>query len=164
MRSKREIKTLILYYSYGGNTKRIAEMIQREIGGDIARMDTVVPYDGDYDEVVNQGQREIAEGYCPELKPLHIGWRDYDTIILGSPVWWYTFAPAMRSFLERADLTGKIVYPFATNGGWLGHALKDFEEACKGAIVKPGLDVQFDESMLRTSEKDIQAWINTICR
>ena len=77
------MKTLILYYSYGGNTKRIAEMIQREIGGDIARMDTVVPYDGDYDEVVNQGQREIAEGYCPELKPLHIGWRDYDTIILG---------------------------------------------------------------------------------
>lgn len=77
------MNTLILYYSYGGNTKRIAEMIQREIGGDIARMDTVVPYDGDYDEVVNQGQREIAEGYCPELKPLHIGWRDYDTIILG---------------------------------------------------------------------------------
>lgn len=37
------MKTLILYYSYGGNTKRIAEMIQREIGGDIARMDTVVP-------------------------------------------------------------------------------------------------------------------------
>ena len=158
------MKTLILYYSYGGNTRRIAEMIQREIGGDIARMDTVVPYDGDYDEVVNQGQREIAEGYCPELKPLHIGWRDYDTIILGSPVWWYTFAPAMRSFLEQADLTGKIVYPFVTNGGWPGHALKDFEEACKGAIVKPGLDVQFDESMLRTSEKDIQAWINAICR
>lgn len=158
------MKTLILYYSYGGNTKRIAEMIQREIGGNIARMDTVVPYDGDYDEVVNQGQREIAEGYCPELKPLHIDWRDYDTIILGSPVWWYTFAPAMRSFLEQADLTGKIVYPFATNGGWLGHTLKDFEEACKGAIVKPGLDVQFDESMLRTSEKDIQAWINTIRR
>ena len=140
MRGKREMKTLILYYSYGGNTKRIAEMIQREIGGDIARMDTVVPYDGDYDEVVNQGQRETAEGYCPELKPLHIGWRDYDTIILGSPVWWYT------------------------NGVWLGHALEDFEEACKGAIVKPGLDVQFDESMLRTSEKDIQAWINTIRR
>lgn len=38
------MKILILYYSYGGNTKRIAEMIQREIGGNIARMDTVVPY------------------------------------------------------------------------------------------------------------------------
>ena len=42
------MKTLILYYSYGGNTKRIAEMIHKEIGGDIVRMDTVVPYDGDY--------------------------------------------------------------------------------------------------------------------
>ena len=33
MRKKYEMKTLILYYSYGGNTKRIAEMIQKEIGG-----------------------------------------------------------------------------------------------------------------------------------
>ena len=157
MRKKHEMKTLILYYSYGGNTKRIAEMIQKEIGGDI-----VVPYDGDYDTVVNQGQRENAKGYCPELKPLHIDWKAYSTIILGSPVWWYTFAPAMHSFLKQTDLTGKIVYPFATNGGWLGHTLKDFDKACKGAIVKPGLDVRFDESTLRTPEKEIQAWIQTI--
>lgn len=156
------MKTLILYYSYGGNTKRIAEMIQKEIGGDIVRLDTVVPYDGDYDTVVNQGQRENAKGYCPELKPLHIDWKAYNTIILGSPVWWYTFAPAMHSFLNQTDLTGKIVYPFATNGGWLGHTLKDFEKACKGAIVKPGLSVRFDESTLRTPEKEIRTWIKAI--
>ena len=119
-------------------------------------------YDGDYDTVVNQGQRENAKGYCPELKPLHIDWKAYNTIILGSPVWWYTFAPAMHSFLKQTDLTGKIVYPFATNGGWLGHTLKDFEKACKGAIVKPGLGVQFDESTLRTPEKEIQTWIKTM--
>ena len=162
MRMKHEMKTLILYYSYGGNTKRIAEMIQKEIGGDIVRMDTVVPYDGDYDTVVNQGQRENAKGYCPELKPLHIDWKAYNTIILGSLVWWYTFAPAMHSFLKQTDLTGKIVYPFATNGGWLGHTLKDFEKACKGAIVKPGLGVRFDESTLRTPEKEIRTWIKAI--
>lgn len=156
------MKTLILYYSYGGNTKRIAEMIQKKIGGDIVRLDTVVPYDGDYDTVVNQGQRENAKGYCPELKPLHIDLKAYNTIILGSPVWWYTFAPAMHSFLKQTDLTGKIVYPFATNAGWLGHTLKDFEKVCKGAIVKPGLSVRFDESTLRTPEKEIRTWIKTI--
>ena len=64
-----------------------------------------------------RGRRENAKGYCPELKPLHIDWKAYNTIILGSPVWWYTFAPAMHSFLKQTDLTGKIVYPFATNGG-----------------------------------------------
>ncbi len=156
------MKTLILYYSYSGNTKRIAETIHKEIGGDIARIDTVVPYDGDYNKVVEQGQRETAEGFCPELKPLHIDLTAYDTVVLGSPVWWYTFAPAMHSFLKMADLTGKTVYPFATNGGWLGHTLKDFEKACKGATVKLGLGVRFDESTLRTPEKEIQTWIKTI--
>ncbi len=156
------MKTLILYYSYGGNTKRIAEMIQGEIGGDIARIDTVVPYDGDYNTVVDQGQREVAEGYCPELKPLRIDLAAYDTVVLGSPVWWYTFAPAMHSFLQQADLTGKTVYPFATNGGWLGHTLEDFDQACKGAVVKPGLNVRFDGSILRTPESEIQRWAKGI--
>ena len=59
MRKKHEMKTLILYYSYGGNTKHIAEMIQKEIGGDIVRMDTVVPYDDDY-SIIPPEQKENA--------------------------------------------------------------------------------------------------------
>ena len=156
------MKALIVYYSYGGNTKRIAEMIQRETGADILRIDTAVPYDGDYNKVVDQGQREVDSGYCPELKPLNSGLSGYDTVILGSPVWWYTFAPAMRSFLKQADLSGKTVYPFATNGGWLGHTMKDFEKSCKGADVKPGLNVKFSDSALRTSEAEILSWIKGI--
>ena len=156
------MKTLILYYSYLGNTKRIAEMIRKELGGDIARIDTVVPYTGDYDKVVDQGQRETETGYCPELKPLNVDLKDYDTVILGSPVWWYTFAPAMHSFLTQADLSGKTVYPFATNGGWLGHTLKDFEKSCAGAEVKPGLSVRFDDTTLRTPEAEISRWIKSI--
>ena len=148
------MKTLILYYSYGGNTRRVAQMIQKEVGGDLAEIQTVQPYTGDYNAVVDQGQREIDSGFCPELKPLTVDLKDYDTVVLGSPVWWYTFAPAMHSFLKEADLAGKRVYPFATNGGWLGHTLKDFAKACKGAEVKPGLDVRFDGARLRTPEQE----------
>lgn len=93
----------------------------------------------------------VASKVAAELK-------DYDTVVLGSPVWWYTFAPAVHSFLKEADLVGKRVYPFATNGGWLGHTLKDFAKACKGAEVKPGLDVRFDGARLRTPEQDILRW------
>ena len=50
------MKKVIVYYSYRGNTKSIAEMIQKSTGADIARVETVVPYDGDYNSVVNQGQ------------------------------------------------------------------------------------------------------------
>ena len=70
----------------------------------------------------------------------------------------------MHSFLNQADLNGKTAYPFATNGGWLGYMLKDFEKTCKGAIVKPGRSVRFDEFTLRTPEKEIQTWIKTIHR
>ena len=106
------MKSLILYYSYRGNTQRIAERIHSAIGGDIARIDTVVPYTGSYDDV-------------PELKAMDIDLDRYDTIVLGTPVWWYTCAPATRAFLTAHDLGGKTVYPFATNGGWLGRTLKD---------------------------------------
>ena len=116
------MKPLILYYSYHGNTQRIAERIHAAIGGDIARIDTVAPYTGDYDDVVAQGEREVKRGYLPPLKPMDIDLDRYDTIVLGTPVWWYTCSPAMRAFLTAHDLSGKTVYPFATNGGWLGRS------------------------------------------
>lgn len=156
------MKPLILYYSYGGNTKGIAEKIQQEIGGELVRIDTAVPYTGSYNQVVDQGQREVDSGYCPELKPVNVDLDAYDTVVLGTPVWWYTFAPAMHTFLKQADLAGKTVYPFATNGGWLGHTMKDFGKLCKGAAVKPGLDVRFDGAKQRTSDAEIQRWIKSI--
>lgn len=156
------MKTLILYYSYGGNTKGITEKMQQEIGGDLVRIDTAETYTGSYNQVVDQGQREVEAGYCPALKPLTVNLEDYDTVVLGSPVWWYTFAPAMHTFLKKADLAGKTVYPFATNGGWLGHTMKDIKTACKGATVKPGLDIRFDGNHQCTSDAEIQRWLKTI--
>lgn len=157
------MKAIVIYYSYLGNTKGIAEKIQKETGADIARIETVVPYEGDYNKVVDQGQDEVNRGYCPEIKPLDVNLADYDTVILGTPVWWYTFAPAMHTFLKSQDWNGKTVYPFATNGGWIGHTFKDFSEACKGADVKEGMNIKFDEATLRTSMKDIEKWIGKIC-
>ena len=156
------MKSLILYYSYRGNTQRIAERIHSAIGGDIARIDTVVPYTGSYDDVVAQGEREVKQGFLPELKAMDIDLSRYDTIVLGTPVWWYTCAPATRAFLTAHDLSGKTVYPFATNGGWLGRTLKDVAALCLGADVKPGLDVHFDDTTLRTPDKTIDRWIAAI--
>ena len=156
------MKPLIVYYSYGGNTNRIAEMIQKKTDGDLLRIETVVPYTGSYNSVVNQGQEEVNRGYCPEIKPVNVDWSQYDTIILGSPVWWYTFAPAMHTFLKGQDWSGKTIYPFATNGGWIGHTFKDFKNACKKADVKDGMNIRFDESTLRTSTKEIENWIDSI--
>lgn len=155
-------KRIVIYYSYGGNTRRITEIIRQTLETDVAEIKTVKPYRGSYDDVVEQGKREVDSGFMPEMKPLDIDLSQYDVVILGSPVWWYTFAPAMKSFLNGADLSGKTVYPFATNGGWIGHTFKDFKNMCKNAKVQDGLNVLFHEDNLQTSESTIQKWINSI--
>lgn len=95
---------LIVYYSVSnGNTKRIAEQIQKATGADMARIETVTPYTGSYNEIVEQGQQEVNRGYCPEIKPLGLNPADYDVIVVGTPTWWYTMAPAVLSFLKSCD-------------------------------------------------------------
>lgn len=156
------MKAIVIYYSYGGNTRRIAGEIGQTLGAELAEIQTIQPYTGSYDDVVDQGQREVSSGFLPELRPVAVDLSRYDTVILGSPVWWYTFAPAMRSFLHSADLSGKTVYPFATNGGWLGHTMQDFARACPGAKVRPGLNVRFNGDRLLTAKADIRKWAEAI--
>lgn len=68
----------------------------------------------------------------------------------------------MHTFLKENDLSGKTVYPFATNGGWIGRTFKDFANACGTADVKQGMNIRFDESVLRTPKSEIQKWIDSI--
>ena len=49
------MKAIVIYYSWGGNTKSIAEKIARELNCGTARIDTVVPYEGDYNSIVDRG-------------------------------------------------------------------------------------------------------------
>jgi len=156
------MKCIIIFYSYGGNTKRAAEFIANELKADIVEITTVKPYTGSYDSVVDQGKREVDRGYMPQIKPVDVDMSQYDTVILGTPVWWYTFAPAMKTFLHECDLSGKKVYPFATNGGWIGHTLQDFNGACKGAEVYPGLNIRFHDDQQLTSESDVRKWLERI--
>ena len=163
---KKMKKLLIIYYSWSnGNTERIAKMLQSETDSDILKIDTVVPYSGSYDDVVNQGQNEVQRGYEPEIKPLDINIADYDVIAVGTPTWWYTMAPAVKTFLHQQDFTGKTVVPFMTNGGWPGHVIKDMKAACKGANVVCDMQIQFDStggSNLETPQEQINEWIQSV--
>ena len=110
-------KMLIVYYSWrNGNTERIARKLQKVTGADMARIETVIPYSGSYDEVIKQGQDEVNRGYQPKIVPLPVSVKDYDVIAVGTPTWWYTMAPAVLSFVKAQDFNGKTVIPFMTNG------------------------------------------------
>lgn len=159
-------KMLVVYYSWSnGNTKRIAEQLAQETGADLARIETVQPYSGTYEEVVEQGKREVNQGFQPEIQPLPVDIQDYDVIAVGTPTWWYTMAPAVLQFLSQEDFAGKTVIPFMTNGGWPGHVIRDMKKCCPGAQFANEMEIRFDSTggdHLETPPEEITAWIAQI--
>lgn len=130
------MRALVVYYSHSGNTKRIADMIQKKMGADLLEIKPVVPYPVSYDEVVEQAKKEIRAGFVPEIQKTDVDLSKYDTIFVGTPNWWSTIAPPVAAFLKEQDLTGKTVAVFCTHGGGgLGRVKSDVEKLCPESRV-----------------------------
>lgn len=138
-------RTLVVCYSLSnGNTRRIARQVAEALSADFEEIETLQPYSGSYDAIVDQGQQEVNSGYRPKLKPQTYDPRDYDVVVLATPTWWYTMAPVVASYCQEHDWKGRSLVLVQTHGGWPGHTLEDLADACKGATVIGELQVQFD--------------------
>ena len=159
------MKAVVVFYSQTcGNTRKIAEMIALTTGAALAEIKTVEDYGRDYDAVMVRARDEINSGFLPEIRPLSADLSEYDTVIIGTPTWWYTMAPAVRKFLRSTDLTGKRVYAFQTHGGQPGSALKDMRRLSKGENISDFM-VEFDSmggSQMKTSIDELRTWIQSI--
>lgn len=155
---------LIVYFSYTGNTKKIANMIKDNLNCDILEIKTIIPYSEDYDTVVNDEQNSEASNHLPEIQNINIDLSKYDEIILGTPVWWYRPVPAIRTFLTQNDLSGKVIKPFATNAGWLGRTFKEINALCPNSKVYNGMNIVFESysDKLVTKSQDIEKWIKEL--
>lgn len=110
-------KVLVTYFSYSGNTKAVAEKIQKLTGGDILEIIPKNSYPTGYNDVVEQAKKEKAENFMPELTTETQDLSKYDVIFVGTPVWWYTMAAPVKTFIAKNDFDGKIIAPFCTHGG-----------------------------------------------
>ncbi len=162
------MKMLVVYYSWSnGNTERIAKALASSCNANLLRLETEKPYEGTYNEVVDQALDETKRGWKPALKPLDKKLSGYDTIAVGTPTWWYTMAPAVLTFLSQADLAGRTVIPFMTNAGWPGHVIKDMTRIItdRGGSVKAPFEVTFDSeggSRMQTEPAAVEAWIRSL--
>lgn len=159
------MKTIVIYYGYGKHTRSLAEKIKEKLNCDILEIKPKVPYSSDYQTVVNETENNLQERETPEIEDININLDNYEKVILGTPVWWYTITPPIRTFLTKYNLSGKIVYPFATNAGWLGSTFDEIKELCRG-IIKEEMSIKFTtdytENKLVTKEEIIDEWINRI--
>ena len=151
-------KVLIAYYSHSGNTEAAAKKIQAVTGGDLFEIQPKTAYPKDYNAVVSQAQEEKRNDVRPELID-NGDVKDYDIIFVGTPVWWYTMAGPVKTFLSKNDFSGKIIVPFCTHGGGGASATyTDMQNLAKGATVTEGYTTYEDSA----KESEIRAWINKL--
>lgn len=157
---------IVVYYSYTGHTKMIAESIQKKLQCDILEIKPVKPYSTDYELVVSEEQNNSSSNKTPEIENINIDLSKYDEIIIGTPVWWYTIAPVIRTFLKQNDFSNKRIIPFATNAGWLGHTFKEIKDLCPNSKIEKEMNIVFTEdyreNQLVTSPDEIDNWIEEL--
>ena len=149
---------LIAYFSWGGNTRGIAEEIQAQTGADLFEIQLVEPYSTDYNTVLEQAQQDQNAQARPELSTHVEDMEQYDTILLGYPNWWASIPMPVASFLEEYDFTGKTIVPFCSHGGGrFGQSLTAITKLVPEAVLGEGLAISYSGGS--GMPDDVAAWL-----
>ena len=136
-------KVLIVYLSRTNNTKAIAEIIHKKVGGTLVALELEKPYPENYHATVQQVVNENETGYLPPLKTKIDSLKNYDVVFIGFPTWGMKLPPPMKSFLKQYDLSGKTVVPFNTNDGYgIGSSFETVKELCPNSNVLEGFTIK----------------------
>ena len=126
-------KVAVVYFSWkGGNTRFAAETIAKKAGADLFRIEAEKPYDSNFQKCCDEAKPECQGKKMRPIKPIEgLDLSKYDVVFVGTPNWWGTMAPPVRTWTTQnlAALKGKSVCVFQTNGGGgMQRVGKDFAE------------------------------------
>ena len=128
-------KVLIAYFSASGVTARVAKTMADAVGADLYEICPEQPYTSADLNWMDKKSRSTVEMNDPACRPAIAGevqnMDQYDTVLVGFPVWWYVEPRIVDTFLESYDFSGKEMIPFATSGGsGIGKAEKSLKDHC----------------------------------
>lgn len=150
--SEEKEKTLVVYYSRSNNTKSLAETVHSISGGDIARIEPVNPYPENYSECLAQVREEQAEDYRPPITVDLNSIEQYDTILLGFPIWYNSLPTPVVTFLTSYDLSGKTIIPFCTSGSTgISGSVSRLKGLCSNSTVTNGFRGTANSSVSQVS-------------
>lgn len=146
---------LVVYFSATNTTENLAKNIHAKAGGDLIEILPVQPYTSavlNYNDSDSRANTEINTDSRPEILTRITDIDQYNTIIIGYPIWWGSVPPVVRTFLDSYDLSGKTIMPFCTSGGsGISGSMAKIRELCPNSTVTAGLD--------RRTETDIENWL-----
>ena len=153
-------KILVSYFSASGVTKGVAEKIADAVEGDLFEIEPVEKYtDADLNWMDKKSRSTIEmndRSFRPPVKNKVENLGDYDKVVIGFPVWWYTAPTIINTFIEENDLTGKSIYVFCTSGSsGVDGSLNDLKNTypnlnfISGKRLKSNVDLE-----------EIKTWLN----
>ena len=155
-------KSLVVYFSCSGVTKKTAELLSDVAGADLFEIRPEVPYTKADLDWMDKKSRSTVEMNDPSSRPAiadkveHM--EQYDTVYVGFPIWWYVAPRIINTFLEGCELSGKTVIPFATSGGsGMGKTNSVLKPSCGGAKLLEGKVFRRG-----TSKSDLAAWAESL--
>ncbi|WP_191013491.1 flavodoxin [Treponema zioleckii] len=138
-------KTIIIYYSWSGNTKKIANLIQQKTNADLFELTLEEPAPSNYNDCLNMAQQAQKSNARPKIKEPLPNINDYDIVILAYPLWWGDIPMHFYTLLDKIDLSGKTVLPICSNGGsGLVRSVGSIKKLEPKANVKNGLSITND--------------------
>ena len=156
--AKSSAKILVAYFSYSGNTRTVAEQIQKATGADIFEIKVKDAYPSDYQELLDKAKKQIENHTRPALVSMPKNLSQYDIILIGSPNWWSTIAPPVATFLFQCNSSAITLVPFVTHGGGrMAKCETDIKALCPKAKMLKGLAV--NGSSVQDAAPRVEKWL-----
>ena len=155
---KMDKKCMVVYFSWSGNTRFAAETIAKKIGAATFEIKAETPYSSDFNKCCDEAKPECYGKKTRPIKPIEgLDLAKYDVVFVGSPNWWGTLAPPVRTWVTQnaAALKGKTVRLFQTHGGGGMQSLgRDFAALLPESKVLP--PKAFPGSSIKSSVKALE--------
>lgn len=154
------MKNLIVYYSYEGNTEELVNAMTKVIDADVLKL---VPKKEKKSKSLFRfvwGGIQVYMTKTPELEEYNIDLNKYDNIIIGSPCWFGSYAPPIKTFLKDNKIENKNIYLLMCDGNNLRNTWKDYEKALKGNTIVSKIDFVYPKKNgIEKAKKKAQEWI-----
>ena len=153
---------LVAYFSATGTTEQVAQQAAEVLDADLYEIVPEEPYT-EADLAYYTGGRADQEQDDPNARPAITGgvedMSQYDTILLGYPIWHGQAPRIISTFLESYDFAGKTIIPFCTShSSGVGSSADDLHDLCPDTVTW----VEGMRFASGTSSEEIQSWLQTV--
>jgi len=156
------MKTAIVYYSYEGSCALVAEKTAQALKADLYRIKTIDNRKRKGLAKYLWGGGQVFRHILPPLLPLELDAGKYDLVVLGTPVWAGSPAPAMVSFLSKNKITGKKLALYCCHEGGKGKVFEKLKALLSGNTVVAEKDfVKTSKKDPSALEQEIAGWVKT---